>query len=183
MYTVTNWSNRDPIQEQGGLNLYAMVQNNPLDYWDYLGMSNCGKSWWDEAIDKAKEAAGWVYEKATGWHFEGRDARNDPLPTSESDILKNPEGWREESRNAFHDDGDPHPEKKYIHEDGREAIYDGKTGDLVTSDKLKGTYNYVNPGDYSGGLTSWPEAIASDIGHTIVDVIPALVGGNVRGKH
>jgi hypothetical protein len=38
MYTVTNWPNRDPIQEQGGLNLYAMVQNNPLGYWDYLGM-------------------------------------------------------------------------------------------------------------------------------------------------
>ena len=49
MYTVTNWSNRDPIQEQGGLNLYAMVQNNPIDYWDYLGMSTCGKSWWDDA--------------------------------------------------------------------------------------------------------------------------------------
>ena len=45
----SNWSNRDPIQEQGGLNLYAMVQNNPIDYWDYLGMSTCGKSWWDDA--------------------------------------------------------------------------------------------------------------------------------------
>lgn len=45
----SNWPNRDPIQEQCGLNLYAMVQNNPLDYWDYLGMSNCGKSWWDDA--------------------------------------------------------------------------------------------------------------------------------------
>ncbi|MGB0418970.1 MAG: RHS repeat-associated core domain-containing protein [Opitutales bacterium] len=38
MYTVTNWSNRDPIQEQGGLNLYAMVQNNPLNFADLLGL-------------------------------------------------------------------------------------------------------------------------------------------------
>lgn len=52
------WSNRDPIQEQGGLNLYAMVQNNPLDYWDYLGMSNCGKSWWD----KTKEVVSTVVD-------------------------------------------------------------------------------------------------------------------------
>ena len=48
------WSNRDPIQEQGGLNLYAMVQNNPIGYWDYLGMSNCGESWWDNLTEKAE---------------------------------------------------------------------------------------------------------------------------------
>lgn len=30
--------NRDPIEEQGGLNLYAFVRNNSLNAWDYLGM-------------------------------------------------------------------------------------------------------------------------------------------------
>jgi RHS repeat-associated protein len=29
---------RDPIEEKGGLNLYAFVTNNPTNRWDYLGM-------------------------------------------------------------------------------------------------------------------------------------------------
>jgi RHS repeat-associated protein len=31
---------RDPIEEKGGQNLYAIVWNNPINKWDYLGM--CG---------------------------------------------------------------------------------------------------------------------------------------------
>lgn len=30
---------RDPKMEQGGLNLYGFVTNNPINLWDYLGMS------------------------------------------------------------------------------------------------------------------------------------------------
>ncbi len=33
------WLNRDPIQEQGGLNLYGMVNNNAVNFVDYLGLS------------------------------------------------------------------------------------------------------------------------------------------------
>jgi RHS repeat-associated protein len=32
------WPSRDPIEERGGLNLYAMVGNNPVNAWDYLGL-------------------------------------------------------------------------------------------------------------------------------------------------
>jgi RHS repeat-associated protein len=32
------WLSRDPIEETGGLNLYGMVANNPINYWDYLGL-------------------------------------------------------------------------------------------------------------------------------------------------
>ena len=31
------WISRDPIEEEGGVNLYAMVGNNPVNYWDSLG--------------------------------------------------------------------------------------------------------------------------------------------------
>ena len=31
--------NRDPIAEAGGLNLYGFVTNDPINYYDYLGMS------------------------------------------------------------------------------------------------------------------------------------------------
>jgi hypothetical protein len=34
--------NRDPIEEQGGLNLYAFVRNDAVNQWDYLGMINEG---------------------------------------------------------------------------------------------------------------------------------------------
>lgn len=30
--------NRDPIEEQGGVNLYSFVRNNAINAWDYLGM-------------------------------------------------------------------------------------------------------------------------------------------------
>ncbi len=30
--------NRDPIEEDGGLNLYGFVGNNPVNFYDYLGM-------------------------------------------------------------------------------------------------------------------------------------------------
>ncbi|MBQ8445587.1 MAG: RHS repeat-associated core domain-containing protein, partial [Opitutales bacterium] len=33
------WLNRDPIEEQGGLNLYAFVRNSPVSFFDLYGMS------------------------------------------------------------------------------------------------------------------------------------------------
>jgi len=35
------WLNRDPIEEQGGLNLYGFVGNDPVNAWDYLGLKKC----------------------------------------------------------------------------------------------------------------------------------------------
>ena len=34
------WINRDPIGEQGGLNVYAMVGNDPLRFFDLLGLKD-----------------------------------------------------------------------------------------------------------------------------------------------
>ena len=34
----TNFLNRDPIEEAGGLNLYGFVGNDPVNRWDYLGL-------------------------------------------------------------------------------------------------------------------------------------------------
>ena len=35
--TLAKWLNRDPLEEEGGLNLYAFVQNNPINSVDALG--------------------------------------------------------------------------------------------------------------------------------------------------
>jgi uncharacterized protein RhaS with RHS repeats len=32
------WINRDPIEEAGGINLYGFVGNDPVNYWDPLGL-------------------------------------------------------------------------------------------------------------------------------------------------
>ncbi len=38
---VGDWPSRDPIEEEGGLNLYGFVQNAPGDDWDWLGLCGC----------------------------------------------------------------------------------------------------------------------------------------------
>ena len=35
------WLSRDPIAENGGINLYAYVGNDPVNYWDPLGLEVC----------------------------------------------------------------------------------------------------------------------------------------------
>jgi len=36
------WPSRDPIGEFGGVNLYAMIKNNPVGLFDYLGLFSSG---------------------------------------------------------------------------------------------------------------------------------------------
>ncbi len=42
------WLSRDPIEEQGGLNLYGFVNNDPVNKWDKLGKawSTTGEAIW-----------------------------------------------------------------------------------------------------------------------------------------
>ena len=43
---IGRWSTRDPIEEQGGLNLYGFVNNDPINQWDIFGLrsfNNCTK--------------------------------------------------------------------------------------------------------------------------------------------
>lgn len=41
---VSLWPSRDPIGERGGINLYAMVGNDAIGRWDYLGLTAEGKN-------------------------------------------------------------------------------------------------------------------------------------------
>jgi len=36
------WLNRDPIEEAGGINLYAYTENDPIDYFDAIGLKGKG---------------------------------------------------------------------------------------------------------------------------------------------
>ena len=48
-------------------------------------------------------------------------------------------------RLAVMHDKDGTPDLKFVHEDGREAVYHKDTKELVTEPHCKGTYNYVVP--------------------------------------
>ncbi len=37
---ILEWLNRDPIQELGGLNLYAYVGNDPINFIDLFGLDD-----------------------------------------------------------------------------------------------------------------------------------------------
>jgi hypothetical protein len=36
--TLGRWINRDPSGEEGGINLYSFIRNDPINSWDYLGL-------------------------------------------------------------------------------------------------------------------------------------------------
>jgi hypothetical protein len=125
-----------------------------------------------------------IFEKITDWHFEGRQERNNNLPTyNEADADP---GWRllEPEQSIFHDNGIGEKELKFINDDGREVVFDGDTHEIILDPELLGTYNYVNPAPMPekwndiGGLANWAY---KGIGHTFADVIPYAIGGNVRG--
>jgi RHS repeat-associated protein len=40
---IGRWTNRDPIEERGGMNLYALVRNRGVNRWDVLGLAEDDK--------------------------------------------------------------------------------------------------------------------------------------------
>ncbi|PWQ93240.1 hypothetical protein [Leucothrix pacifica] len=65
-----------------------------------------------------------LWRRLTGWHFEGRERLNGVHPTY-SEVGRRDAGWTllPESQSVFHDNGHGSPELKYIHRDGREAVF------------------------------------------------------------
>jgi RHS repeat-associated protein len=50
------WLSRDPIGEEGGVNLYGMVGNDPVNYYDYLGLKFCIQRCTDKDDEKKIKA-------------------------------------------------------------------------------------------------------------------------------
>lgn len=123
-------------------------------------------------------------DKATGWHFEERDDLNKPLPKTEdearnSGFQKYPDGM-----SKYHQNDVGKKERKLGHPDGREVIFDGDSGKVVTDPKLRGTFNYVHQELPPKGITDiigLGKFLGSGIGHGITDILPWKFGGNVRG--
>src|SRR5438309_5471622 len=51
------WLNRDPLQERGGLNLYSLVRNAPISWFDANGLED----------DSTIQCKGGKYDIVLGW--------------------------------------------------------------------------------------------------------------------
>lgn len=83
-------------------------------------------------------------------HYELRDALNSGergAPSTLEAFEQNPNRFEWTAmvgdQAAFHQNGGE-TDLKFIHDDGRELVYDGDTKELMTDDRYMGTYNYVN---------------------------------------
>ena len=65
------WLSRDPIEEQGGINLYCFVGNAPAGRWDYLGLVS--KSRCAQLMEKYKN----ILPREGEQRFEGENAFRD----------------------------------------------------------------------------------------------------------
>ncbi len=63
------WLSRDPIGEEGGLNLYAMVGNDPVNQWDYLGLFIGGVRHLPGYTDGKPKSFPW--SRVAHWTFPG----------------------------------------------------------------------------------------------------------------
>lgn len=141
------------------------------------------KSWTQVIVDKLKEA----YVKATEFHFEKRDELNGPHP-SYSDVIADNSSWTllPPSMSIYHDNGMGKPELKFVHPDGREAVFDGDTLQPMTNPRYKGTYNYVVPVEPPEDILDiggWYNYATRGIGHVVLDVIPYWLTGKKNERN
>ena len=54
---LQRWVNRDPLEELGGINLYAFVFNKPLNLFDSFGLCLYNPAWDPKEIKKAQQQA------------------------------------------------------------------------------------------------------------------------------
>jgi RHS repeat-associated protein len=157
------WLSKDPIGLSGGLNLYAFCRCNPIGNVDGFGTLDLPTVIQNQGIINRILNPGlgglWVL------HHHVRQGLNDPLPSTPP--AEGKDGWHllPPEQSVFHDNGDDAPECKFVNDDGREAVYDGASGQLITEDRYLGTYNFINPQ-------------TSKAGHFFVDVLPYLIMGN-----
>ena len=83
------WLSRDPIGENGGVNLYGYVSNSPLNLWDPLGLEV-------DANFNVGTGRVTVTDRDTGASasmdaYSGGNPWGDPIPTGPFDILDHPD--------------------------------------------------------------------------------------------
>ena len=82
------WLSRDPIEEEGGINLYGFVENDGINLWDYLGLSDTCAC--EDDLGKYKDLSIVVRtDTFGGGEYEANKAGLDALKSIMSEILQN----------------------------------------------------------------------------------------------
>jgi RHS repeat-associated protein len=68
--SLQRWVNRDPLQELGGINLYATTHNNPVSLYDFFGLLTAEEQ---ACLDRAKQDFRKCVQSAQGWYAEMLD--------------------------------------------------------------------------------------------------------------
>lgn len=79
---------KDPIEEQGGINLYNFVRNNPINKWDYIGLVEV-PDWWEgseqDYLDYMNPPRDYGSDGSLNWFM--RDYEN-PLSIESADAFR-----------------------------------------------------------------------------------------------
>ena len=91
---LQRWIQRDPIGEEGGLNLYAYVANNPINLWDPFGLKDwSAQETWDLLMEVRSRAQNggmswaWNQYPLTPWQHPDPDLRLDFKAQSPNDTF------------------------------------------------------------------------------------------------
>ena len=129
----------------------------------------------NNVVDEIGENLYSCYYNATKWHFEERIENNGVHPKY-SEVTKEGSEWvlLEPDESVLHDNNTGKPEQKFVHKDGREAVFDGDTLEPITDPNYMATYNYgvymSLPDDAT--FEDYLEYSKGFVEHTVKDVIP-----------
>lgn len=165
-----------------GYNLFVYCFNDPVNMTD-------GEGTWSEKNEEVfgaigefvKDVAYSVYYHATAWHFEKREEKNGEHPTYE-EVKADNSGWilLPGNQSIYHDNGVGESEEKYIHPDGREAVFDGDTYMPITDPRYIATYNYCPIYEITGNeknILDYLKVGATYAGHFFADMLPYYATG------
>ncbi len=185
------------------MGVWDAISSGEMPSWDDVGetASAAGDALYEggsavaSGADTVMRYTNPLYAGLSYMHFEHRDQLNhvgDPSQQPSVDELQgdesiqNENGWTRlpHDLSILHqDETRPGDEAKFVNEDGRESVRyvdeDGNLQEEVTRDDIRGTYNYVNPGNWEEDNIF--EYGARMIGHGVLDVLPWAIGGSVRG--
>jgi RHS repeat-associated protein len=70
------WLCRDPIGERGGMNLYGMVGNNTVNFWDYLGLQGFDPNCCDQLLERYLKIEKNYEDLKQAWEAKRQELKN-----------------------------------------------------------------------------------------------------------